>query len=231
MATPAEHLTYLRQKGYTPRCPSAFTEEETAILARYGHWLEALATGLIQPASAEQEHFLRVAHGEEQPETPFERIWHKLRSHQGEAAPSPPPASPGAAEEADNPVDLPEQTRATLEQLSEVRAYVEDLRGRIEAERQAVLQTVQAKLDAIDATYGPQLEQANQALAELEAEARAGVLALGRSVRAGCVQVIFYRGRVTWDSRGLAQYAQSNPEVEQFRKVGSPSTVVRYKLS
>src|ERR1051326_5332711 len=84
MATPAEHLTYLRQKGYTAKCPSAFSDEETAILDRYGHWMEALTAGLIHPATTEREHFLSVARGQAQPETPFERVWHKLRSQPAE---------------------------------------------------------------------------------------------------------------------------------------------------
>jgi hypothetical protein len=64
---------------------------------------------------------------------------------------------------------------------------------------------------------------------ELEAEVRAEVLRLGQSVRREGVWAVFSRGRVTWDSKGLTQYAQAHPEVEKFRKVGKPIVAIRYK--
>ncbi len=80
--------------------------------------------------------------------------------------------------------------------------------GRKEAERAAVLATVQAQLEAIDRKYAQPLAEADQAVAELEAEVKAEVLKAGQSLRAGTVQAVYYRGSVTWDSKGLAEFAQ-----------------------
>jgi hypothetical protein len=48
-------------------------------------------------------------------------------------------------------------------------------------------------------------------------------------VEAHDVWAIFYRGAITWDSKGLAAYAQSHPDVEKFRRVGQPRVLIRYK--
>jgi hypothetical protein len=99
----------------------------------------------------------------------------------------------------------------------------------MEAEKAEVLQTVQESIQAIEAKYAPRLEKACQALAEREKEVKAEVAKTSKSARAGGVHAIFYRGAVTWDSKGLAKYADMNPEVLQFRKVGAPRVAIRYK--
>jgi uncharacterized protein YifE (UPF0438 family) len=229
MAVPQEHLTYLKQKGYALRCPAAFNDEEAAILARYGHWMEALTAGVIAPVTPEQIHFLQVARGQADPQTPFERVWHKLRTQGDGPAPALAllfPAPAAQAQEA--PADHTE-AQTKLEHLGDVRRYAEHIRAEMEAERQDVLRTVQAQLEAIEGRYAERLQEADQAIAELEAEVKDEVLKAGATVQAGDVRAIFYRGAVTWDSKGLARYAQANPEVEQFRKVGAPRVAIRYK--
>jgi uncharacterized protein YifE (UPF0438 family) len=226
MATPADHLTYLRQQGYTARHSADLSQEEAALLARFGHWMEALASGWIKATTPEQSHFVAVAHGDAEPLTPFEQVWRKVTARPTAAAE--PPAEP-VADAPDEPLPVAEASLPKLDQLAEVRRYVEDIRLRKEAERAAVLRTVQAQLEAIDTRYAQQLEEAEQALAELEAEVKAAVVQLGKSVRAGPVQAVFYRGSVTWDSRALAEYAQANPQIEQFRKIGAPRVVIRYR--
>ena len=229
MTIPPEHLAYLRRSGFAPARPEAFTAEEVALLARYGYWMEALAAGRIRPSTAEQRHFLQVVRGEAPPQTPFERVWSKLHQGPDAAAPLRPAAGP---EPNGQPTPLPqggEEVRSKLEQLAEVRAYADALRRRAEAEREQILDKVRAELQAVEAKYAPQLEEAAQAIAELEAEVKAEVLQGGQSVRVGAVQAVFYRGRVTWDSRGLAHYAQDHPEVQQFRKVGAPGVIIRYQ--
>jgi uncharacterized protein YifE (UPF0438 family) len=229
MTIPPEHQNYLRRKDYTPRRADAFSVEETAVLSAYGHWMEALAAGRIAPATPEQTHFLQVARGEAEPETLFERVWRKVCDSQAGPASTPPLAD---GHRADPPAELPSEPHregTKLEQLSEVRAYLEGLRSQQEAERESVLRAVQADLDAIEAKYAQRLQDATQAMTELEAEVKAEALHQGKSLRLGGVQVVFYRGRVTWDSRGLEQYAEQNPEVQQFRKVGEPSVSIRYR--
>ncbi len=109
-----------------------------------------------------------------------------------------------------------------------MRRYSDELHARKQAERDAVLKTVQAQLEAIDRKFAQELEEADQALAELEGEVKAAVLQAGSSIGSGPVQAIYYRGSVTWDSKGLAEYAQAHPDVGRFRKVGALRVQIRY---
>lgn len=75
-----DHVAYLRQRPFAFRCQTeVFPVEELAALSEYGNWLEALASGAIQPADAEQEHFLRVDREEAEPTNVRERAWLRLK--------------------------------------------------------------------------------------------------------------------------------------------------------
>ena len=89
----------------------------------------------------------------------------------------------------------------------------------------ARLREVTALVQQLDADVAEHTARRDRA----EAEVRAEVLRQGKSAGEGPVRAIYYRGRVTWDSKGLAQYAEAHPEVEQFRKVGAPSVAIRYQ--
>ena len=96
MATvPAEHRHYLQQRPFAYGCwTSVFPADELQALAEYGNWLTALAGGVIQPVTAEQEHFLQVDREEAEPETLCERAWVRLkgrREYEREQQLAPPP--------------------------------------------------------------------------------------------------------------------------------------------
>ncbi len=77
---PADHLEYLNRRPFALRCSAAvFPADELQTLRDYGNWLEALATGVIQPVTAEQKHFLKVEQGAAEPRTDCERAWVRLR--------------------------------------------------------------------------------------------------------------------------------------------------------
>jgi len=42
------------------------------------------------------------------------------------------------------------------------------------------------------------------------------VLLAGQSVKHEGVYAVYARGRVSWDGRGLSEYAQTHPDVQQF---------------
>ena len=212
MSVPQEHQLYLQRTGYAPGQRCGLSAEEAALLDRYGHWLEALASGAIAPATPQQRQFLLVAQGQATPQTPFERVWRKLR-----ATDKTPPERPVAFEAEDK-----------VAQLADAKRYLDDLQARQAAERQAVLNKVRAELDAVEARHAEPLSEANRAVADLEAEVRAEVLRLGKSLGTGPLRVLYCRGRTTWDSKGLASYAAGHPEIERFRKVGEPSVQIRY---
>src|SRR5690242_4795188 len=94
MSVPTAHLEYLRRRDYALPSPGAFTADEAATLVRFGRWMEALASGAIEPTTPEQRHFVEAARGAAEPETPFERAWAKLcalRLGAPAAAQAPPP--------------------------------------------------------------------------------------------------------------------------------------------
>ncbi len=92
---PADHLPHLDRRPFVYGCSLAvFPKDEIDALAQYGNWLEALATGLIQPTTAEQKHFLKVAREEAEPRTVCERAWLRLqgrREYEREEQIAPPP--------------------------------------------------------------------------------------------------------------------------------------------
>ena len=52
-----------------------FTRDERAFITRYGARLDELASYRDGPRNEKEEHFLRVCGGEEEPESPRERLW------------------------------------------------------------------------------------------------------------------------------------------------------------
>lgn len=64
----SNHDTYLEQRGFKPECSlRIFDRSERRDLKRYGHWLQALADGTIQPESEDQEQFVDLVHNDERP--------------------------------------------------------------------------------------------------------------------------------------------------------------------
>jgi hypothetical protein len=218
MTVPAPHQEYLRRHDYALPSPAAFSADEVALLVRFGHWMEALTSGAIEPNTPEQQHFVRAARGEVDAQTPFERAWAKrcaLLLGAPAASQAPPPAPPRPAP-------------ARLEALAAARRRLLAARGELEAEREKVLSAVRGQLDALEARFAGELEEAGRAVAELESEVREEALALGKNLSGPGVQVHYRRGRVTWDGPGLARYAEGHPDLLRFRKVGAPSTAIRY---
>ena len=71
------HARLLRQKRFRidERIRTNLTQDEYAVLRRYGTWLQALATGEIPPLTALNARFVEVANGTRQPESEHEIAW------------------------------------------------------------------------------------------------------------------------------------------------------------
>jgi len=102
---PADHTEYLRQRPFPFGCSTdIFSAEELKALSEYGNWMQALAAGVIQPVTPEQEHFLQVDREEAEPATVCERAWIRLKGRrefekgQDIVAPSAPPENYGMVE-------------------------------------------------------------------------------------------------------------------------------------
>ncbi len=185
------------------------------MLARYGYWLEALASGALAPITPEQQQFVRVARGDAEPQSAFEVVWVKCRRV---AAPAPPQVGP---------LELTDR----LARLVAARAAAVTAQDEYSARRVAIMEQVRSQLDALDAEFANRLAATGDESARLEAEAREAVLAYGASFRHAGVHALYARGRVTWDSKGLARYMESHPDVGEFRRVGVPLVSLRFQPS
>jgi hypothetical protein len=115
-----------------------------------------------------------------------------------------------------------------LERL--VRLHEE--RDSLEAQKQGLIDQVlppeiKARLGDIEAEFAHKAQAAAANIEGLEAEVKADTLAHGESVRGTGIQAVWNRGRQSWDSKGLASYGESHPEILQFRKEGDPSVTIR----
>ncbi len=212
MGMPPEHAAFLRRGPYPVHPAAALEDGERELLARYGYWLEALATGVLSPNTPEQARFVRVARGEAEPRSAFESAWTR---HQQAGRPAQP---------AVGPMELAGQ----LDRLQAARAALAAVRKEHAERRAAILEQVRPLLEALDAEFADRLRGPEEEAARLEAESREAVLAFGASFRHAGVHAVYARPRVTWDTQGLTQYAETHPEVSQFRRVGKPSVTLRF---
>lgn len=114
-----------------------------------------------------------------------------------------------------------------LERLAQLHAAADLARMDYESRRLEVIKQIQDDLDAIEAEFKPALEAAEANASALEAEIRNDVLLRGESLRGSHYQAIYMKGRVSWDSIGMNEYARDHPDVLQFRKEGQPSVSLR----
>lgn len=215
MSTPADHADWLRRGGYPVPPAADLTDTERQLLAKFGHWMDALTGGALAPVTPDQERFLGVHRGEEPPATPFEVAWAKLQRHR--SAPAPPVS----------PLELP----ALFERLAAARAAGLAAQQRAAFRKLDVMAKVQPELDAIDAETGPELTALAEQAAAAEAAVRAAVLACGHSFHHGPVKATYSRGRVTFDNKALQAYAETHPDVNRFKKVGQPVVSLRYEAA
>jgi hypothetical protein len=120
-----------------------------------------------------------------------------------------------------------DEIAARLDELAAVRAAADVTQQEYEARRAEILRVVQAELEALEAEFQPLLDAAEARREALEAEIRGQVLEHGGSIRGGQLQAVYVRGRVTWDTRGLEEFADENPAVLDFRREGAPSVQLR----
>ncbi len=72
------HLHRIRQGPYPLRChPGIFTDEEYALIARWGHWYEGLSTGALAPITPAQAAFVAAVQGPSPPPEPHALAWWK----------------------------------------------------------------------------------------------------------------------------------------------------------
>ena len=130
---------------------------------------------------------------------------------------------------ADPPPSGPLELDSLFAKLLAAKDHLAGLKRRYEAERAAILEAIKPQLDALDAEVAPLIEAATDEAEVIEAEARAAVLASGASFKRGAVHAVYTPERVTWDSKGLARYWETHPELGEFRRVGGPTVALRFE--
>jgi hypothetical protein len=120
-----------------------------------------------------------------------------------------------------------EQVADKLQRLTNLRAAADVTRLDYEAKRTELFKTIQAELDALEAEYKPLLEATEENITSLETEIKTDVLLFGESVQGGLYRAVYTKGRISWDGKGIEQYATSHPELLQYRKEGQPSVALR----
>ncbi len=222
MGLPIDHTAMLRRHDFVLPTNGALNERERRLLLRYGRWLEALSSGHIQPLTPEQEHFVRVCRGGDTPNTEFERAWVKFSRLRAPTA--------GTNREG-SPCVGPLEVASRCARLTEARHSAASVRAEYEQRRVAVIKLVQAQLEALDGEFAERLRAANEEVGRLESEVKEAVLEVGESVKHEGIHAVYLRARVSWDGRGLSRYAETHPELHEFRRVGTPSVSIRYKAA
>ena len=104
------------------------------------------------------------------------------------------------------------------------------------------LEKLKIKLAAEAAPYDEIIEEAKAELAEktkaltamvdsLQKDIKAEVIKHGKGIKApeGRLNVVYTKGRETWDSKKLTQHISENPWLADCKKLGSPSISIRFK--
>ncbi len=87
---------------------------------------------------------------------------------------------------------------------------------------QVLTPEIKTRLAEIESEFAGKLDAVEANIADLEAEVRQAVLRHGSSVKGNFLHVIWHKGRVSWDTKSLDEYAELHPEVINFRKQGEP---------
>lgn len=220
MSVPADHAEWLRRGGFPVPPDPTLDETDRGVLAKFGHWMEALTNGTLQPVTPDQQRFLRVHRAEEPPATPFEVAWVKLLAVRHAHAHAPAALRPTVGEA---------QLKQLIARLEAVRTERMAAQRDYVFRRLDILAPVQAQLDALDAETTARLKQLEAAVEAAEVAVRQAVVAFGRSYSHGRVKATFYRPSVTFDNKALQEYAATHPEIEQFKKVGQPRATIKYE--
>jgi hypothetical protein len=110
--------------------------------------------------------------------------------------------------------------------LAELNTAAGRARSDHQNKRAEILKHVQGALDSLDAEFEPLLKANSEAIQRLEAEIKNDVLRHGSSIYSEQLYAVYSR-RLSWDSKGLSHYAETHPELLQYRRQGDPTVSIR----
>ena len=123
---------------------------------------------------------------------------------------------------------MTEEIVRKLDQLANCHAE----RDYLALEKQALIDQVltpeiKARLDEIEAEFAGRFEAVEANITRLEGEVRDEVIKHGATVRGTFLHAVWNKGRVTWDTKAMEDYAGRHPEILAYRKEGKPSVSLR----
>ncbi len=120
------------------------------------------------------------------------------------------------------------EIKKKLDQLADFQAQQDVLTMQKKALIDEILNAeVRAKLDEIEAEFADKTEAVNTNIAKLEEEIKQSVKVLGTSVKSKFFHAVWVKGRVSWDTKAMDNYAIYHPEILKMRKQGEPSVSLR----
>ena len=115
-----------------------------------------------------------------------------------------------------------------LNELSELQAQIEALELQKQARiREILTPEIKSKLDAIELEFAELIRSVEENIRIAKERVKPSVLRFESTVKGTGLQVVYYKGRVSWDTKSLDSYAMLHPEILQFRKQGKPSVSFR----
>ena len=115
-----------------------------------------------------------------------------------------------------------------LEDIHELRQLINETQTQLDDSIDKLIPAeVKQKIADMKAEFSPMFEALVQELGEADLKVRDLTLKAGCTLNSKHMMAVFNKGRVTWDGRALDGYAKAHPELNQFRKEGSPSIAIR----
>ena len=94
----------------------------------------------------------------------------------------------------------------------------------LKMEKLAILKN---EFNALKGTFDQDTADIQDRIAVLESEIKEAVLNLKQSLRGKGIDVVYNKGRESWDGKILTGYAVAHPEILAAKKVGQPTVSFR----
>lgn len=126
---------------------------------------------------------------------------------------------------------LEQPTDPVVTQLDDLATLRSDRDALAEEKEEAIARVytpaIRAQVEAIEEAFAAHTSDLDAQIRDLEAAIKEAVLARGTTVKGHAIQAMWMKGRVSWDTKALDSFAQSNPAVLKYRKVGEPFITLR----
>ena len=117
-----------------------------------------------------------------------------------------------------------------LDRLSETESHLDALRIKKKDLVDSVIpDAVKDDLNGIDVEFDPKIQNIQDQIKEISEAIKIACIEYGETVKGEYKDVVFYKGRESWDGKLLEGVAVIYPDVLKCKKVGKPYAVVKNK--